>query len=206
MKNKPIIKPYKLNKLQSRLKGYNRNFRGRFLLLQQKYLSPSEFVVWDLCYSVLADWDKRNHANLYSSFDYTHAEIAFLLGNDPSTVSKIMKTLFQKDLLYFRSDGRTGVRGYVRTNNAIKGRKIGVVNLLEEIRKTPEDGEEILIKDERFQESTLGKDEDFVDFDMIKDSSDIGKDLGSFKGKSSVIPEVTDKDIEEFMKGFEVSS
>ena len=34
MKNKPVIKPYKLNKLQSRLKGYNRHFMGRFLLLQ----------------------------------------------------------------------------------------------------------------------------------------------------------------------------
>jgi len=103
MKMKMQIKPYRLEKITNRLVGFNKFFRGRFLLLKNNTLTFPEYVLWDFCYSVLADWDVR-HAT-YGSFDYTNAEIASFLGCHTSTVSRNMNALINKGFIISRYDG-----------------------------------------------------------------------------------------------------
>ena len=75
------IKPYREEKLKNRLKGWHRHFRGRFQLLQSKTLTKSEYILWDCCFSVLADWDSRHPT--YKSFDFTNIEIAYFIIRSP---------------------------------------------------------------------------------------------------------------------------
>ena len=84
--------------------GFNKFFRGRFLLLKDKQLTYSEYIVWDFCYSVLADWDKR-HEKTYATFDYTNAEIAHFLACHPTTISRTMASLIKKKFISIRPNG-----------------------------------------------------------------------------------------------------
>lgn len=81
-------------KIMNRLNGYDRHFKGRFLLLHRKLLSDSEYVLWDLGFSALADWDDKNHPGDYGSFSYPFKEIGYLLGWHESKVGRKAKKLF----------------------------------------------------------------------------------------------------------------
>lgn len=79
-------------KIMNRLRGYDRHFRGRFLLLHNKVLTDEEVILWDLSYSCLADWDK-SHGETYGSFEYGWEEIGLLLSWSESKVSRNSKKL-----------------------------------------------------------------------------------------------------------------
>lgn len=87
----------------NRLNGYDRHFRGRFLFLHKKLLSDQEYILWDLSYSCLADWDK-SHGDLYGSFEYALWEIGMLLGWSASKVSRNDDKLYSLGLWKKRGD------------------------------------------------------------------------------------------------------
>jgi hypothetical protein len=99
-----------------RLNGYDRHFKGRFLLLKDKILSDSEYIFWDLCYSVLADWDK-DHGEKYGTFKYSLNEAGSLIGWDKTKVHRARKSLISKGFLEKLLNGRIRVSGYeIREN------------------------------------------------------------------------------------------
>jgi len=103
----------------NRLHGYDTHFRGRFLLLRSKLLTDSEFVLWDLSFSALAEWDKKNHdPKDYGSFNFQLTEIGYLLGWHKSKVSHKAKKLFTLGL-WTKRNGRVFVKGFdIRDNFA----------------------------------------------------------------------------------------
>lgn len=99
-------------KIMNRLNGYDRHFKGRFLSLHRKLLSDSEYVLWDLSFSVLAEWDKKNHdPEEYGSFVFTQADIGYLLGWSKTKVSNKAKKLVSSGL-WVEKDGRLFVSGF----------------------------------------------------------------------------------------------
>ncbi|OGM60226.1 hypothetical protein A2892_04250 [Candidatus Woesebacteria bacterium RIFCSPLOWO2_01_FULL_39_10b] len=98
-------------KLENRLKGWHRHFKGRFLLLKDKVLDDREFLLWDLSFSSLADWDKQ-HEDTYGSFDYTWQQIGYFLGWEKSKVCRTAKKLFSLKLWKRSEDGRIYLTGY----------------------------------------------------------------------------------------------
>ncbi|GEM_PF-1938378 len=90
-------------KIMNRLSGFDRHFRGRFLLLHRKLLSDQEYILWDLSYSCLADWDK-SHGEVYGSFEYALWEIGWLIGWSPSKVSRNAGKLYS--LGFWRKQGK----------------------------------------------------------------------------------------------------
>lgn len=124
----------KQTKIMNRLNGYDRHFKGRFLLLHRKLLSDSEFILWDLSFSVLAEWDKKNHApENYGSFDFQQSEIGTLLGWHKSKVSHKARKLFALGLWVKRND-RVFVNGFdIRDNFAQISRDKKIIDLQEQV-------------------------------------------------------------------------
>lgn len=118
----------------NRLNGYGSHFRGRFLLLHRKLLSDSEFILWDLSFSALADWDKKNHnPENYGSFDFQQTEIGYLLGWHKTKVSHKAQRLFALGL-WTKKEGRVFVKGFdVRDNFAEITRSKKIVDLQEQV-------------------------------------------------------------------------
>ncbi|OGC49737.1 hypothetical protein A2W32_05340 [candidate division WWE3 bacterium RBG_16_37_10] len=100
---KKIISPLRKTKLENRFHGFHRHFKNRFELIKSGVLTNSEYILWDLCYSALVDWDNRHLT--YETFDFTNAEIATALSWDETTVSKNMASLIEKGFIS-RCDGR----------------------------------------------------------------------------------------------------
>lgn len=122
------------NQLIKRLKGYQRGFRGRFLLLKNRILTDEEFILWDLSFSVLADWDKKNHSDNYGTFSYTQEEIGFFLGWDKTKVCRRSNKLFKKNFWVKRLDNRILVVGFDITEYLTEiTKQKGIVNLQEYI-------------------------------------------------------------------------
>jgi len=125
-----------INLLAQKLKGYHRHFRGRFLLLKNKVLTEEEYILWDLSFSTLADWDKQNHPDNYGTFNYTQEEIASLLGWHKTKVCRLSKSLFQKGFWIRQSDGKIRVVGYDILENLTEiTKESGVVDLQEYVSK-----------------------------------------------------------------------
>lgn len=124
----------KHTKIMNRLHGYDTHFRGRFLLLRNKLLTDSEFILWDLSFSALAEWDKKNHdPKDYGSFDFQQTEIGYLLGWHKSKVSHKAKKLFALGL-WTERDGRVFVKGFdIRDNFAGISRSRKIIDLQEQI-------------------------------------------------------------------------
>lgn len=137
------------SELDLRLKGFHRTFRGKFLLVQRKVLSNSEYILWDLSFSVLADWDK-NHPTKYGTFEYTQDEIAYFLGCDNTSVSKNSRNLYKLGLWKKRGDGRIIVCGFdIVENLATVTKADGIVDIQSYIGKTQnyfEDTQQIIEK------------------------------------------------------------
>lgn len=124
------------NELVKRLKGYHKTFRGRYLLLMLGALTDEEFILLELGFSVLVDWDKKNHPDNYGSFGYTQEEIGSFLKWDKSKVSRTAMKLIQKGFWGKRSDGRITVIGYeIQEHLPEITREKGIVNLQEYILK-----------------------------------------------------------------------
>lgn len=118
----------KIDKLNNRLKGWHKHFRGRFLLL--KVLTMQEFVLWDLSFSVLADWHIPPR-NTYGTFTYTNAEIGHLLNCDGSLISRRSKKLFKLNLWNKLEDGSIEVAGFnLNQNVGTLTKELGVIDLL----------------------------------------------------------------------------
>ena len=119
-------------KIMNRLNGYDPHLRGRFLLLHRKLLSDSEFILWDLGFSALADWDSKNHdPKDYGSFNYQKTEIGYLLGWHKSKVSRKAKKLFTLGL-WVERDNRIFVNGFdIRDNFAQISKDKKVIDLQE---------------------------------------------------------------------------
>ena len=110
-------------KIENRLKGWHRHFKGRFLLLKDKVLNDREFLLWDLSFSLLADWDKQ-HGDTYGSFDYTWQEIGYFLGWEKSKVCRTAKKLINLKLWIRNEDGRLYLTGYEILENLTEITKI----------------------------------------------------------------------------------
>ena len=110
-------------KIENRLKGGHRHFKGRFLLLKDKVLNDREFLLWDLSFSLLADWDKQ-HGDTYGSFDYTWQEIGYFLGWEKSKVCRTAKKLINLKLWIRNEDGRLYLTGYEILENLTEITKI----------------------------------------------------------------------------------
>lgn len=114
----------------NRLKGYDRHFKGRFLFLQRKLLSDKEYVLWDLSFSCLADWDK-SHGDTYGSFQYALREIGWLIGWSASKVSRNTNKLYSLGL-WTKRNGRVFVNGFdIRDNLAQISRDKKIIDLQE---------------------------------------------------------------------------
>lgn len=118
----------------NRLNGYDRHFKGRFLLIRRKLLSDSEFILWDLSFSALAEWDKENHdPENYGSFDFQLTEIGYLLGWHKSKVSHKARKLFELGL-WTKRNGRVFVNGFdIRDNFAEIARSKKVIDFQEQV-------------------------------------------------------------------------
>lgn len=122
-----MIEQGQIQKLNKRLKGYHKHFKGRFMLL--KSLSSEEFVLWDLSATILVDWDK-NHKDTYGTFDYTKAEIGHFLNCDASSISRRSKKLFDLGLWKKLNDKRIEICGYsIFENLAVLSKEQGMLNL-----------------------------------------------------------------------------
>ena len=121
-------------KIMNRLNGYDRHFRGRFLLLHRKLLSDSEFILWDLGFSALADWDDKNHdPKEYGSFSLTQTDIGYLLGWSKTKVSNKAKKLVSLGL-WVKKNGRFFVNGFdIRDGFAQIAREKKVIDLQEHV-------------------------------------------------------------------------
>lgn len=107
------MKKIDTKKLDKKLKGWHRHFRGRFLLIKNGVLKEEEYVLWDVSFSLLADWDSsESHVDIRGSFPHNFAEISYYLNCDPSSVSRRSKKLFELGLWRKRDDGRIEVCGY----------------------------------------------------------------------------------------------
>lgn len=117
-------------KLDLRLRGWYKGFRGTFLLLKNKVLTPQEFVLWYLSFSVLADWDTApSRSDTFGSFPQNNKEISYFLACDPSSVSRNSQKLFKLGLWKKRDDGRTEVCGLEITKLLTKMSHKHIVNL-----------------------------------------------------------------------------
>lgn len=121
-------------KIMNRLNGYDRHFKGRFLLLHRRLLSDSEFVLWDLGFSALADWDDKNHdPREYGSFNFTQTDIGYLLGWSKTKVSNKVEKLLSLGL-WTKRDGRFFVNGFgIRDEFAQIAKERKVIDLQEHI-------------------------------------------------------------------------
>jgi hypothetical protein len=100
----------KLKQLNSRLKGWHKHFKGRFLLL--KDLTEGEYVLWDFSFSILADWHDDPRRDTYGTFFYSFADIANELKCDASVISRRSKKLFRLGLWKKLDDGSIEVCGF----------------------------------------------------------------------------------------------
>jgi hypothetical protein len=90
------------NPLLKRLRGYQKAPRDRFVLLTQRVLNHTEFLVYEFCIAI-TDWD-LNHET-YGSFEATNLQIALILGwKDDSTVSRIRKSLINKGVFHKKGE------------------------------------------------------------------------------------------------------
>ena len=140
------------NQLTKRIKGYQRGFKGRFLLLKNRILTDEEFILLDLSFSVLADWDKKNHSDNYGTFSYTQEEIGFFLGWDKTKVCRWSNKLFKKNFWVKRLDNRIMVVGFDITEHLTEiTKEKGVVNLQEYISERQLDDVKMKQKIEKLQ-------------------------------------------------------
>jgi len=117
-------------KLDRRLRGYYRSFRGEFQLLQNKTLTIEEYTLWKLSFSVLADWDADpSHADIFGSFSHSFTEVAYYLGRNPSFVSRRSKKLFELGLWKKREDERIEVCGFGLVKQLTKMSHKHIVNM-----------------------------------------------------------------------------
>lgn len=125
------MKDRKQSKLDKRLKGYHRHFKGRYLLIKNNVLTFQEFILWDLSFSILADWDTSlEHEDIYGSFPQKFSEISYFLNCDPSNISRYSKKLFELGLWKRRNDGRIEVCGFnIIKNLSLITNKVGTVDL-----------------------------------------------------------------------------
>lgn len=143
------------NQLTQKLKGYHRNFKGRFLLLRNGVLTEGEYILWDLSFSILADWDKKNHSDNYGTFSYTQEEIGSFLGWHKTKVCRLSKKLFQKSFWVKRPDNRIVVVGFdIIENLAEITKERGIVDLQEYILKTQSNGTKMKQRIENLQPNT----------------------------------------------------
>ncbi len=135
MKNS-ILNKHELN---NRLKGYEKIFRGRFLLLQNKVLSDEEYILWELSLSVLADWDKK-HGEKYGTFSHTQKEIATLISWSETKVSRTSKALFKNNFWIKENSAKIRVNGFeIKEYLTPITKKYGVVNLEDYLLKKDTD-------------------------------------------------------------------
>lgn len=173
----------KIEKLNKRLNGYHRHFKGRFLLVKDGLLTPFEFILWDLSWSVLADWDKE-HTDTFGSFKLTQEEIGHYLGVSKSTVSRATKKLIKVGLWVKLPDKYIRVTAFEM--NAFYGgltKKVKCVDLQKYILvKQPE----YLTKQQLFALSkplSPKEKQKIQGYTVAKSQQDKSKDaLGSYKG------------------------
>ena len=123
-------------KLKSRLKGYHRTYRGKFLFLIKSVLNEEEYILWDFSFSVLADWDKKNHPDEYGTFIYRMSDIDTMLRWGSSKTCRLSKKLFEIGLWKKESE-RIRVCGYEIVENLTQiTKESGIVDLQEYLAKT----------------------------------------------------------------------
>lgn len=177
-----------IKNLLVRLKGWHKTFRGRFLLLQKGVLNNTQFILLELSFSVLADWDEE-HVDTYGSFDYTWEEIGWFFSWDKSTVSRSSKKLFKLHFWDRRPDGRIQVNGFEIEKSLTRITKSeGIVDLQgyiartqREVSKTQQIGEE--------RQRDLSKDNIHSQAQMVAEQQQAStkEPLVSFNGESSFV-------------------
>lgn len=78
-------------------KAYQTTFRKRHIFAKELGLTDREYRIWDL-YTTVYDWDSR-HTETFGTIETTDAQVASLIGCDPSTVSRTRNILIQKGLI-----------------------------------------------------------------------------------------------------------
>lgn len=152
---KKIISPRRKAKLENRFIGYHRHFRNRFDLIKSGILTNSEFILLDLCFSALVDWDK--HHTTYETFDFTNAEISTILRCDETTVSKNMASLVKKGFISNREGRFRKVTNWHNINSLLFQKTVKTVPI--EILNHETSREQ--------NENSLSKDENSIDVDEI---------------------------------------
>lgn len=84
-------------------KAYQTTFRRRHIFAKELDLTDREYRIWDL-YTTVYDWDSR-HTETFGTIETTDAQVASLIGCDPSTVNRTKKLLIQKGLIKQLEDG-----------------------------------------------------------------------------------------------------
>lgn len=97
--------------LDRKLNGFERTFRGKFVLLKENILTDNEFILWDLSFSVLADWDK-NHIDTYGSFRLPQEQIGYYLNWSKSKVCRVSQELYKKNFWKEDTDGKVVITGF----------------------------------------------------------------------------------------------
>jgi len=144
------------NRLDKRLKGYHKTFRGRFLLIKNRTLNSGEYILWDVSYSILADWDKKNHPDIFGTFDYSQEEIASLLACDKSTISRNSEKLFELGLWKEREDGRIEICGFdIQENLAEISKQSGVVDLQKYLAQIQQGSSQTQQQTEKIQSNSI---------------------------------------------------
>ncbi len=98
------------------------------MLLREKELSNSQFVLYIFLFTTLVDWDLK-HKHTYATCGFSNREIAYGLGWESSTVSKNINSLKEKGLLVKNSIDLYELSGYKALRYLMKCKSAGVFDI-----------------------------------------------------------------------------
>ncbi len=198
-------------KLDLRLRGYYKSFRGAFLLLKNKTLTTQEYILWQLSFDVLADWDTDpSRSDTFGSFPHNNREIAYYLAWSPSSVSRNSKKLFELGMWEKRDDGRIEVCGFSIIKMLTKMTHKHIVNMQDFIanpqiydvflHQKNENMHNDLLKEKR---ASYPKTDAYLHSSDYKESLISSKDESNVSFVKKVIVTGNVKSIEEYKKVYE---
>ncbi|OGC51754.1 hypothetical protein A2982_00530 [candidate division WWE3 bacterium RIFCSPLOWO2_01_FULL_39_13] len=183
MKRKsPAAKQLEIDRLiQARSSGYAKYPRNTFHLLRDKKLTSSEYLLYSLLLTVIADWD-HDHFTIFGSYDLNNREVASFYSASASTVYRAEKKLINKGLLYIRPDERIAIKGfglYQKKIDVNKGGRVGVLNLHEFVSNA-------IVNDASFQKdsakSHIFVNAEWADYKGLRTVDDYVSHIRAFKG------------------------
>ena len=107
MKRKsPAAKQLEIDRLiQARSSGYAKYPRNTFHLLRDKKLTSSEYLLYSLLLTVIADWD-HDHFTIFGSYDLNNREVASFYSSSASAIQsrQTRKPSFQTRGVYYQTN------------------------------------------------------------------------------------------------------